>query len=234
MVDSTVISFLGSFERGSYIIDSSIRFIVKSKLLQGNLFMMIIWWIWFENDKRTSINRLHIIATLMSCFVVMAFTKILEFTLPFRLRPLQNGELKYLFPIDITTFHFENHSSFPSDTAALFFALSAGLFIVSRKVGIFAFVYATLFIAFPKIYLGLHYPTDIIAGAIIGMSIVWLGNLHIIRANISERILSWERSKPGYFYALFFFITYQIADLFTQSQEILKAIYKASKQLLHY
>ena len=59
-------------------------------------------------------------------------------------------------------------SSFPSDHAVLFSAITTGIFLVSRRLGIFATIYCLIFIAFPRLYLGLHYATDIIVGALIG------------------------------------------------------------------
>jgi undecaprenyl-diphosphatase len=118
----------------------------------------------------------------------------------------------------------EGWSSFPSDNAVLFFTLSTGLLFISRKIGVFALAYTMLFICFPKVYLGLHYPTDIIGGAIIGMSIAWLGNLSIIRGRISQPVLYWAQSKPSSFYPLFFLVTYQIVDMFDNSRAIINAV----------
>ena len=111
-------------------------------------------------------------------------------------------------------------SSFPSDHAVLFFALSTGLCFISRKVGTFTLFYSALFICLPRIYLGLHYPTDIIAGAIIGMTVTLLANIFLIKSKRLQSIANWSYSKPNLFYPLFFLLTYQIADLFDNSRDI--------------
>jgi undecaprenyl-diphosphatase len=59
-------------------------------------------------------------------------------------------------------------SSFPSGHAAWFFALAMVVWYLDRKWGVWYFVFATL-ISVARIYAGVHWPLDVIAGAIIGV-----------------------------------------------------------------
>jgi undecaprenyl-diphosphatase len=66
--------------------------------------------------------------------------------------------------------------SLPSDHAVIAGALAMGLLIYSRRVGLLAAVLA-LFLAFARVYAGVHYPGDVIAGLALGAGIttvVWL------------------------------------------------------------
>jgi membrane-associated phospholipid phosphatase len=58
-------------------------------------------------------------------------------------------------------------SSFPSDHATFAFAVATGLFLTRRTWGIGAGVFAAL-VAFSRVYVGAHYPLDVVAGAAIG------------------------------------------------------------------
>jgi len=60
---------------------------------------------------------------------------------------------------------------FPSDHAVLFFALATGLFMAHRKLGIAAYAWVIVAICFPRLYLGIHWPTDVIAGAAVGVAL---------------------------------------------------------------
>jgi len=61
-----------------------------------------------------------------------------------------------------------NGSSFPSGHASFFFALSAVLFFYDRKIGISFFI-ASILISWARIFCGLHWPYDIIAGFVVGI-----------------------------------------------------------------
>jgi undecaprenyl-diphosphatase len=61
-----------------------------------------------------------------------------------------------------------DYASFPSGHAAIFFAIAAAIFFFNRKLGIFTFIVAIL-VGLSRIYVGVHWPIDIVAGAIIGI-----------------------------------------------------------------
>lgn len=69
--------------------------------------------------------------------------------------------------------------SFPSDHAAASFAIAMAVFLVSRRVGT-AFFVAAAAIAIARVLIGLHYPGDIAAGALIGMASAY-GVHHLAR-----------------------------------------------------
>lgn len=60
--------------------------------------------------------------------------------------------------------------SFPSGHTMSSFAAAAVIMHMNRKLGVAAYVLASL-IAFSRLYLYVHFPTDIIAGAVIGTAI---------------------------------------------------------------
>jgi len=65
--------------------------------------------------------------------------------------------------------------SFPSGHTIASFEAATVLLINNRKLGIPAMVLAVL-IAFSRMYLYVHYPTDVLASVILGIGIAYLGN----------------------------------------------------------
>lgn len=65
--------------------------------------------------------------------------------------------------------------SFPSGHAAFFFALSTIIYFQNKKAGIL-FLFASLLIGLSRVFSGLHWPSDILAGIILGIFSAWLIN----------------------------------------------------------
>lgn len=221
ILDSVVISYVNQFSQHSSTFDNLLAFLADSHLLKGGVLVTVVWWLWFRKEKPALLQREHIIATFISCITGIALARLMASTLPFRLRPLHEAGLNFLLPYGTSPAVLDGWSSFPSDHAVLFFALSTGLLYVSKKAGLFALAYTTLFIAFPRIYLGLHYPTDILAGAVIGVTIALLSNIYLAKRARLDSIASWSHSEPQLFYPLFFLFTYQIADMFSSSRAMI-------------
>jgi membrane-associated phospholipid phosphatase len=66
--------------------------------------------------------------------------------------------------------HCATDSSFPSDHAMIAGAFAAGLLLLNRWLGLPALVFALL-LAFARVYVGVHYPSDVAGGLAIGAAI---------------------------------------------------------------
>ena len=71
--------------------------------------------------------------------------------------------------------------SFPSGHTLASFEAAMALTLNNKKLGIPALVLACL-IAFSRLYLYVHYPTDVLASVALGIFIGWLGNWLISKA----------------------------------------------------
>ncbi|MER6127248.1 phosphatase PAP2 family protein [Streptomyces sp. NPDC001795] len=63
--------------------------------------------------------------------------------------------------------------SFVSDHATLTMAMAVGLFVASRKFGLIGLGLA-LFEGFCRVYMGVHYPTDVVGGFALGTAVALL------------------------------------------------------------
>jgi membrane-associated phospholipid phosphatase len=66
--------------------------------------------------------------------------------------------------------------SFPSDHAVMAGSVTAGVFLLSRRLGVLSTV-AAVVMAFARVYIGAHYPLDVLAGLLLGAAVSIIGYL---------------------------------------------------------
>lgn len=114
---------------------------------------------------------------LFSRFVIV---EIIRFFFP-RERPFVQNHVNLL--ID----HL-NQPAFPSGHAAFFFALSTVVYLENKKLGLIFFILSS-FLSFFRIFCGVHWPSDIIFGALIGIICGFLGKKFLEKFQIVERLV---------------------------------------------
>jgi membrane-associated phospholipid phosphatase len=84
--------------------------------------------------------------------------------------------------------------SFPSDHAVMAGAAAAGLWLVSRRLGLIAVV-AAVVMAFARVYIAAHYPWDVVAGLLLGALVALIGwaLLRVPLTAVTGRL----RQRPG-------------------------------------
>lgn len=60
--------------------------------------------------------------------------------------------------------------SFPSGHTAASFAAATAIYAINKKWGIAAYLFAAI-MGFSRLYLGVHFPTDVLFGAMVGMAV---------------------------------------------------------------
>ncbi len=73
----------------------------------------------------------------------------------------------------ISTSPSESFQSFPSGHTIFFFALATSLFMFNKKLGWWFFA-AAFVMGVARVMAGIHWPTDILGGAILGILVGWV------------------------------------------------------------
>jgi undecaprenyl-diphosphatase len=220
--DSSIVHFLNIFAHRSWMFDSFIAWVADVNLTKGGIALGLFWWAWFKKDEGVvPEKREFLIFAFVSSSIAMFVAQVLTFTLPYRERPLREPLIHFRVPYGVYDELWHTLTSFPSDHAALFFCLAATLWMVSRRLGIVAVCHALFVVCLPRIYLGFHYPTDILAGALLGIGAAYLCKFTRLRKGISRPFFRWLEKHPASFYAFSFVMTFEVAELFWSARMFL-------------
>lgn len=135
-------------------------------------------WLWFY-DRKSKKVVLRIITSILLAWQVIS-NLIGHFVN--RPRPFEFGNVREL------VFHLPTYS-FPSDHAAATFAVAAALWFTGNKKLAFIALAGAIVICFFRVATGIHWASDIIAGAIVGIIAAWLVDLFDKPLNIAYEFI---------------------------------------------
>ncbi len=225
--DRGLILALNQYAGRSRVFDEFVVELSTTDLLKGGVVLGVLWWLWFSARSDSRAVRARLLATLAAGAVAAVAGRMLADSLPFRARPLHEPRLPFHLPYTEGIAQLRNFSSFPSDHAMLFSALSVGVLFVSRRAGIFLLLWTFLVVLMPRLYMGLHYPSDILAGMVFGALIACVLQLGTIRERLAAPLLAWLERQPASFYAGMYLATLQIGTLFADVRGLLVLLAEA-------
>ncbi len=220
--DQTVIAFLNGFAQQSQLFDELVLRLNGNDLVKGGMIVATFWWLWFKHDQESSEGtvRASVLATLFGALTAVFLARACQLLLPFRPRPIHNPDFSLILPYGSDVSVLDSWSSFPSDHGALFFGMVVGLTWISKRLGMLSFLYVLAFITFPRIYSGMHYPSDMIAGSLIGIACL-IGNMLVLtKYDFTKPVFIWAERHPPSFYACFFLFTFQVTTLFDGARKV--------------
>lgn len=212
--DRAVTVGLNHLNHVSFLFDAVCHGISENTTSSGLIFVALLWYCWFSSpDLRSRHNTLF--GTVASALASL-LSRMTQLMFPNRARPFQDPSLHLTLPFTVQSDSLRHvASSFPSDHAALYFALAATLYSANRKVGYYAFALALLLSGI-RMYLGFHYFTDTLGGAGLGVLCVCL--MQSLRA--TRRTSAICQTPSPVFYAVAFCVTYTIATMFADVRVI--------------
>ena len=164
--DAAIVLWLNQWVGSFPAWDAVVEVLVSDYFVPSLLALMLLgmWYVGRDATERDRHQRAVIRAMIALGLANLAVMIVNQHY--FRPRPFADHELALLFyrPTD---------SSFPANPAALAFAMASGIWEGNRKVGVFFALFAFLWSA-SRVYAGVFYPLDVLAGAAIGVTISYL------------------------------------------------------------
>ena len=197
------------------IVDRVLLEVADNELLQFGVLVAILAALWAlaaEDEDRKTRSLLFTAMLMSAASFVLART--LAWVLPLREIPLLDPGMELRTAFDMELPAPATWSVMPSEHATLAVALTTTLFFFSWRLGLFASLW-TLFIVFlPRLMLGLAWPTDLLAGAVLSVILVGRFAKPLTRHPGVVRVLQTEAGRPIVYNAVVFLVFYQFATLF--------------------
>ena len=170
--------------------------------------------VWFWNAEPRDLHRRKVTAGLLGVAAAMALGRALQLSLPFRARPIHTDELGLSLPAGMIPDTLGGWSSFPSDHAVLFGALVGMTYFLSRRLGVAGLRFAIALVLIPRLYIGVHFVSDIVVGFGLGLAVAGLVQVPIVARMLSVPVTPLAGRYPAVFYTTSFFFLTELVQMF--------------------
>jgi undecaprenyl-diphosphatase len=165
-LDWNLFRILNSLAGRSPVLDALIRLLMNDYLITTALVLLpfVLWFSGSSQEERER-NQLALPSAIAAMFAGNLFIKLLNL-LFYRPRPFAAHAIHLLF-------YRPSDSSFPSNATSVGFSMATAVWLFNRKAGWAMYILALLF-GLSRVVGGVHYPTDVLAGAVIGIAAGYL------------------------------------------------------------
>jgi undecaprenyl-diphosphatase len=220
--DESGLHYLNGFAGKSWALDTVLTIFFQLPSVKLLPVVTCLVWLWFRYGG-TSKRRAAVGHALMGAAIALMVSRVIQDFSPHRPRPLLAG-IGFVLPYGVMPEGLEEWSSFPSDHAAVRVALSTGIWFGSEPLGWLCLAWSFLTGGFTRVYSGLHYPSDVVGGVLLGAlsTLIWARGSKALAWNW----LSFEQRAPALFYSFFFVVLFQLATMFDDVRRTVSALEK--------
>ena len=156
---------------GNALVDALMKFIANDYFVPVIVtFILLGLWFGARSLVQRRLNQWGVVWAAVGVGFTNLFIQVLNVNIGFDPwpRPFDAGH-----NYNLVFGYVPSDPSFPANSAAVAFAFATGVFMGNRKAGTVIYIIATLW-GFSRVYVGIHYPLDILGGAFIAILLTHL------------------------------------------------------------
>ncbi len=153
----------------STITDDFCQALLFNPLLSTWVFAACSYRFWTKDDEQRAWRRHYLVSAVIAFGVAGLVTLILRPWIHWP-APVLNPDFQPLFPRYLWGNGVVN--CFPSHSTLAYFTIAAGFWPLNRRLSVWLSAMALLFVSFPRIYEGGHYPVDVLFSCLLGILVL--------------------------------------------------------------
>ena len=204
--------------------DLFLDFIQDSYLVKGLFAVSILVAIYTARGEDAQARRNNVYATLILVFAGLFVARVMQMTLPFSPRPLHTEGMDLTLITGLSENVLKQDSSFPSDHAVMFLTIATSVLMYARVAGMILLTHAIFIICLPRLLLGFHWGSDLLAGAVIGAALAVVFQRRLSGWFGRSTLELFRERHPSIFYVVFFSILCETATMYRGSRHIISTL----------
>lgn len=204
--------------------DTVAQFLIANPLASTCVYAGVFYLYWRIDDEKTIWRRVQLLATIVAfCLAILA-------TVAFRPwvgwpAPTLVPRFQHLYPE-----YFWNQGNldcFPSHSTLVYLLVAAGFWPLSRSVSALLMLSVLMLVSLPRVYVGGHYPVDIVGGIILAFLAKWTAHA-VCRLTKVRAALAQVATKGLWIEAFLFLWLFELGEGFRSSFWVLGIVAKAA------
>ncbi len=175
---------------------------------------------WTKDDEQRAWRRRYLVTAVVAFGIAGLVTLVLRPWIHWP-APVLNPDFRLLFPRYLWGNGVEN--CFPSHSTLAYFTIAVGFWPLNRRLSVWLSGMALLFISFPRVYEGGHYPIDVLFSCLLGILVLvalWRWSFLINRSDWSTT----PKSPGGAFLDYVFFLwVFELGEGFRGGESLFSA-----------
>ena len=140
---------------------------IRNPLISTLIYAIAFYFFWWKLDDQTQARRNHLMGVICACVLSVLSTGLTRIWIAWP-APALSQQFQILFPNSLWGRGTTN--CFPSHSTLVYLTVAIGFLHLNRRVAIFLIPFTFLTVSLPRIYVGGHYPIDVVGAVVLSVA----------------------------------------------------------------